>query len=143
MLALVETIFSSAALLLADSGRNVAPIEEAPAGQAGWWTLGIVLGCGFAVGVGYWLYTVWLKRCERQAAQDPWHLFAELCKVHGLTGAQGRLMRKMAAAEKAESPMLLFLEPDRLERMAKLPAWRGHSQKIQDVAKILFGTLAG
>ncbi len=117
-------------------------LDESAASMAATWSLATVVGGSVLLAVGYWLYTVWVKRREWQASQDPWHLFQQLCKAHHLNKAQIRLLRKLIRQEADTSPISLFIEPERVRRLAKLPTFKGQQQRIQELAKTLFGALA-
>ncbi|MFO0885244.1 MAG: hypothetical protein U0894_13820 [Pirellulales bacterium] len=145
----MNTSFSLSLLLLGAHGDHAAtaaieePVAEAMSAQvATLWTMGIVVGVGLLVAGGYWLYLVWLKRRDWQASQDPWHLFRQLCTAHQLNKSQVRLLKRLAKQDSLASPIPLFLEPERLRKIAKGTSAKREQTKIQDLAKVLFGALA-
>ena len=150
-LSFMNTSLSLSLLLLGAHGEHSTaplaaaevPVVEAMSAQvATLWTMGIVAGVGLLVAGGYWLYLVWLKRRDWQASQDPWHLFRQLCTAHQLNKSQVRLLKRLAKQDSLESPIPLFLEPERLRKIAKGTSARREQTKIQDLAKVLFGALA-
>lgn len=62
-----------------------------------------------------WLASRYLRLREKQKADSPQTLFAELCQAHGLDWANQQLLRALANAHRMDSPAQLFVEPNRFD----------------------------
>jgi hypothetical protein len=63
-----------------------------------------------------WILGWWVGRSENHLTRScPRRLFLGLCRAHGLTWGDRRLMWRLARLQGLESPGRLFLEPERFD----------------------------
>jgi hypothetical protein len=92
---------------------------------------------GFAVGIA-WIATRYLKFRERRKADSPHELFVELCHAHGLDWASQQLLRRLANAHRLQSPVQLFVEPERFDLAILGKAFENRRSQVVALRSRLF-----
>jgi hypothetical protein len=69
----------------------------------------MIAAIAVAFGLAALIY-LYFKRYSKQTVNDPQKLFAELCKAHGFSRSQRRLMRELAEHHHLKDPNMLLLE---------------------------------
>jgi hypothetical protein len=78
---------------------------------------------------------------QRQATNSASGLFKELCRIHKLNYSSRRLLKRLAAYWRLESPAVLFVEPTLLSP-EKLPTeWHRELKQIAALRRQLFEAL--
>ncbi|HEX5106059.1 MAG TPA: hypothetical protein VFV87_19705 [Pirellulaceae bacterium] len=96
------------------TGR-VAEASSSADGGFGWlWLIALVAIAGLS-GVATWLIWRWRIARHRQSLNCPSQLLVELCKRHGLTSQERRLIAGLAREQDFEHPAMLFVDPQAWE----------------------------
>lgn len=92
-----------------------------------------------------WLLNRYLLRKggERIRYTSPRRLFGELCRAHGLSWPQRRLLRKLAMERKLPQPSELFLMPQAFAEAGLSPALAARSSELQALNRRLFEASQG
>ena len=100
----------------------------------------LIAGIILAVAVVLLLVGRYANRYEqRHATNSPTDLFRELCRIHHLTNADRRLLKRIATHWELESPALIFIEPD-LFVSARLPIeLHPETEHVERLRQHLFG----
>jgi len=92
-----------------------------------------------AVILTLWLLSRLMTRREgRRLYNHPRHLFRSLCRAHGLSGAEQRLLRQVAVTRQIANPSGLFLDYEALEQARWDPRLKRHSDLIANLCDRLF-----
>lgn len=104
-----------------------------------------VLSAGMALGVLTCWYVARQRRPKalRHAPTSPQQLFHELCRAHGLSAAQERLLEWVASDQQLALPGLLFVDPLHLERAISFSDNPGVRKRLTDLRARLFSGLVG
>ncbi len=98
--------------------------------------LAVVTGFLFA------LHRLMNRQEGQRQYNSPKQLFRSLCRLHGLTGGEKRLLMQLARGEGLGQPGMLFLAPERFDEaiaVAKSPA---HKRALESVRGKLFAGLS-
>jgi hypothetical protein len=85
-----------------------------------------------------WLNKMMNRQDNRRLYNNPKQLFRSLCRAHDLSRSQQRLLLHIARHLNLAQPAVLFVEPERLDQVAK--AWQSQSAGAQlvELKQILF-----
>jgi hypothetical protein len=91
--------------------------------DAPWLGAVAILAAMAIIGTAAWLVARHFTKRDQHPCNDPYKLFAELCRAHRLDRQQRRLLKRLTRAHALQQPALLFLEPERFEVSTLAAEW--------------------
>lgn len=100
--------------------------------------LGVGLLVLMGVILGMWLVRWWNLRpgTAYNSSRRLWH---ELRRAHRLSAKETRLLVRVAHAERIPEPCDLFIEPNYLQRAARMAEFSNEQAELASLAERLFG----
>ena len=111
-----------------------------PESQFGWDDLlGLLLFLAVAAGLGWLLRWLLQRQNGIHRFYHPRRLFRELCRAHGLSRPQGKVLWQLAQYLQLEHPATLFLLRELWEPQRLGPEWSPWTETLQELRERLFG----
>lgn len=105
----------------------------------GWMHVLVGLGILGGISAGVWLLN---RLAHREGGQrrynSPPALFRALCRAHGLSRGNRRLLKQLARHQQLADPARLFLEPERFDTPNLGPALKAQRARLQAIREQLF-----
>lgn len=110
-------------------------------GSAGFGIEDAVAGLFLLAGVSLLIFLLSRLRARQEKGDpyhNPWALFRELSKAHGLDRRERRLLKRLAADQNLAQPGLLFVDPTCFADDNLPPALRDEQEALEGIAARLF-----
>lgn len=126
--------------LLADVGlfRSMNQQFSGQNFRFGWTHLLVILLVIAAVTGGFWLLNRLARSDGQRVHHSPQGLFRELCRAHGLSLTNRRLLDQLARHQSLSDPARLFLEPERFEASQLGPLLEAHHARFAAIRDRIF-----
>lgn len=129
-----------ATILLADHTRGEAFREGfRTRGAAGHDDVLLSLLIVVALLAGMWAMSRLVGMRQRRVYNNPWKLFAALCKLHRLNWSERRLLRRVARSHRLRDPGRLFLEGELWEEKRLSRGLTSEFRRLQTLRERILG----